>query len=89
MKAPPRSAVAPAALTARAVESEASASRADGGCPWEEKVHPLVLERGAAGPVEFLAVLDEQADLSGAAGLATKQEKGEWVVSRLRAVAER
>jgi len=66
-----------------------STARADGGRPWEEKVHPLVLERGAAGPVEFLAVLDEQADLSGAAGLTTKQEKGEWVVSRLRAVAER
>jgi serine protease AprX len=66
-----------------------SSAWADGVRPWHEKVHPLVLERGETGPVEFLAVLDEQADLSGAAGLATKQEKGEWVVSRLRAVAER
>ncbi len=62
---------------------------AGGEVPWMEKVHPLVLERAASGPVEFLVVLDEQADLREAGRFQTKSERGAWVVSQLRAVAER
>lgn len=57
--------------------------------PWREKVHPLVLERAATGPVEFMVVLGEQADLREAGSFQTKVERGQWVVSQLRALAER
>ncbi len=56
---------------------------------WHGKVHPAVLERAAAGPVEFLVVLAEQAELSGADRFATKSERGAWVVARLRELAAR
>src|SRR5712692_2898861 len=44
------------------------------------KVAPWVLQQTADGkPAEFLVVLTDQADLSGAAALTTKQEKGRYV----------
>ena len=44
------------------------------------KIAPWVLERTANGDAaEFLVVLEQQADLSGAAALKTKQEKGRFV----------
>jgi subtilisin family serine protease len=68
-----------AGTDARATESPA----------WRGKIHPAVLDRAAAGPAEFLVVLAEQADLSGADRLRTKEERGAWVVARLREVATR
>ncbi|MEO8275157.1 MAG: S8 family serine peptidase [Thermoanaerobaculia bacterium] len=44
---------------------------------------------GSAGTSEFLIVMKEQADLSGAARLSTKAEKGRFVVERLRETAAR
>jgi hypothetical protein len=41
------------------------------------------------GRTDFLVVLEEQADLSGAERLATQQARGQFVVARLRAVAQR
>jgi subtilisin family serine protease len=56
---------------------------------WRGKVDPRVLERAAPGQrVEFFAYLTRQADLSGAAALASKEEKGRYVYEQLKAVAE-
>ncbi len=57
---------------------------------WLDKVDPWVLESVAGGrSAEFLVLLAEQADLSGAAALPTKREKGQWVFERLTEVASR
>lgn len=57
---------------------------------WTLKVDPWVLERvSLTGSTEVLLVLSEQADVSGAARLHGKKEKGRHVVERLRAAAER
>lgn len=48
------------------------------------KLSPWVLEKTAAGTsAEFLVVLEEQADLSGAASLPTKEAKGRFVYETL------
>ena len=53
-------------------------------------IHPLVLERTANGhTAEFLVVLADQADLAPARDLATKAERGRFVVDALRATASR
>lgn len=54
---------------------------------WQQKVDPLVLTAAAAGPTEFLVALTQQADLSGAATLKSKPEKGRYVFDTLTAVA--
>ncbi|MDD5468349.1 MAG: hypothetical protein PHS96_11130, partial [Anaerolineales bacterium] len=56
---------------------------------WQAKVDPWVLDRAESGETEFLIVLSEQADLSGAASLKTKAEKGAYVYRRLTEVARR
>jgi uncharacterized repeat protein (TIGR01451 family) len=57
---------------------------------WRDKVDPWVLETAAAGqPAEFLIFLSEQADLSAAARLESKTEKGAYVFSELTALAAR
>ncbi len=56
---------------------------------WAQKVDPWVLETAVAGETEFLLYLSEQADLSGTARLATKEEKGAYVYAQLTAVAQR
>jgi serine protease AprX len=56
---------------------------------WQSKVDPWVLESAAAGQSEFLVYLNEQADLSGAARLSTKLEKGQYVYQRLTETATR
>jgi subtilisin family serine protease len=57
---------------------------------WADKVHPRVLEQSAAeGEAEFLIVLDEQADLTPVAALATKDERGRRVFELLREAASR
>ena len=54
------------------------------------KIDPWIVERLAEkGESEFLVFLGEQADLSGAAVLKTKAEKGRFVFDRLTAVAQR
>jgi serine protease AprX len=50
---------------------------------------PLASEIAFGGTSEALIVFEEQADLSGAANLPTKLEKGRYVYNALRAVAER
>ncbi|PID87181.1 MAG: hypothetical protein CSB13_00610 [Chloroflexi bacterium] len=57
---------------------------------WQDKVDPWVLETiDTNADTEFLLYLTEQADLSGAALLPTKEEKGQYVVDQLTAVAQR
>jgi subtilisin family serine protease len=57
--------------------------------PWEAKVDPWVLSTAAAGRTEFLVFLKEQADVSGADALPTKEEKGRYVHERLSRTAAR
>ena len=56
---------------------------------WQTRVDPWVLESAAAGQTEFLVYLDQQADLSGAANLSTKLEKGQYVYQHLTETAAR
>ena len=56
---------------------------------WKEKVHPLVLERAAEAPAEFIVFLGEQADLTSVADLESKQERGTRVFEILTEVASR
>ncbi len=52
-------------------------------------VDPWVLETASRGDTEFLVLLREQADLRGAQPLATRFEKGAFVLDALRSTAER
>ena len=56
---------------------------------WHEKIDPWVLDKAAEGEAEFLVFLNEQADLSGAAGLQAKLDKGTYVYESLTDVARR
>ena len=56
---------------------------------WQQKVDPLVLAQAAEGETEALIFLEEQADLSPAFQLKTKQEKGAFVYQTLRETALR
>jgi uncharacterized repeat protein (TIGR01451 family) len=62
---------------------------------WQSKVDNWLLNQldqaaaNGTGPVEFLVFLSEQADLSGAAALKTKQEKGAYVFNKLTETARR
>ena len=56
---------------------------------WQAKVDPRVLEASTQGDTEFLIFLAEQADVSGAANLSTKLEKGIYVVRQLNEMAQR
>jgi uncharacterized repeat protein (TIGR01451 family) len=64
-------------------------SNATGGGAWTGKVDPWVLASGATSATEFLVVLADQADLSEAVELPSKQAKSELVVRSLRQVADR
>jgi subtilisin family serine protease len=55
---------------------------------WQDKVDPRLLQ-GAPATNEFLVILSEQADLSGATALKTKDAKGRYVFERLTEVAQR
>lgn len=54
---------------------------------WRDKVDAGVLAASALGKTEFFVYLNRQADLSGAAALQTKEEKGRFVYERLTATA--
>ncbi|HEY4900108.1 MAG TPA: S8 family serine peptidase [Terriglobales bacterium] len=70
------------------VVPSSSAFAADTAAP--AKIAPrLASETALGGSSEALIVFTEQADLSGAASLPTKLEKGRYVYNALRAVAER
>lgn len=56
---------------------------------WQDKTDPWVVLQAEKGQTEFILFLAEQADLSGAAQLKSKQEKGRWVFEHLTAVAEK
>ena len=56
---------------------------------WQAKVDAWVLDNAAEGKAEFIVFLSDQADLSGAAALPTKAEKGEYVYRTLTEHAER
>jgi serine protease AprX len=77
--------------TALAVTTIATAisATASATVDWRERVDSAVLVDAAGGSAEFFVYLDEQADLSGAQSLDTKQEKGRYTYERLRAVAAR
>lgn len=57
--------------------------------PWQEKVDPWVIETAAQGETEFLVYLTQQADVSAAASLPTKLEKGRYVQEMLYNLAQR
>ncbi len=57
--------------------------------PWKEKVDALVLSQATSGSVEFLIYMADQADLSGADDLKTKQEKTLFVYQKLTEAAQR
>jgi uncharacterized repeat protein (TIGR01451 family) len=56
---------------------------------WQAKVDSRVLAQAEAGPAEFILMLDEQADLSGAEQIEGKAAKGQYVYEQLTAVAGR
>ena len=56
---------------------------------WQSKVDAWVTSTAAEGEAEFLIYLSEQADLSGAAKLPTKLEKGRYVYEALTRMAQR
>src|SRR5262245_62848895 len=57
---------------------------------WRQKVDSSVLRNADANHrVEFLVLLDAQADLSGAAAVRTKRERGAFVYERVAEVAQR
>jgi len=56
---------------------------------WRAKVDPWVLDTGRSQATEFLVYLDEQADLSEAAALPTKADKGAFVHRTLSETAQR
>jgi subtilisin family serine protease len=55
--------------------------------PWEEKVSPLVISASQDGDTEFLVILRDQADLSHAAKLKNKDDKGTYVFETLTKLA--
>lgn len=55
---------------------------------WQVKVESTVLEDASSGQTEYLVFLNHQADLDYAEQLNSKQEKGEFVVKRLKSTAE-
>ncbi len=56
---------------------------------WRAKIDPWVWQTAQGSQTEFLVFLQEQADLSGAEALPTKNEKGWFVYRQLTAVALR
>src|SRR5688572_30047600 len=54
---------------------------------WQSKVDSTVLSKASLGSTDFLIYMNQQADLSGARSLATKNEKGQYVYQRLTETA--
>lgn len=82
--------LAPLLLALAVVFAVAGADPAASPAPWQSKVDPWVLDQIADdAEAEFIVLLAEQADLSAAAQLPTKLEKGHYVYEQLTATAER
>lgn len=71
------------------ISTAASDSLAAPALAWTNKVDPWVLQTSQDGETDFLVFLAEQADLSAAAALKSKTEKGAYVYQRLTEVAGR
>ncbi len=56
---------------------------------WTAKVDPGLLAEPAGGPTEFLIVLEEQADLSGASARRDKTSRGQFVYETMTELAAR
>jgi hypothetical protein len=68
----------------------AGARTAQAAASFSSKIDPTVIAATANGGVTpFLIILAEQADLSAAARLVNKNEKGEYVLDALRSTADR
>jgi len=65
-----------------------AATKENESSSWESKINPQVLDELQNGETEFLVIMKEQADLSHAADLKSKEEKGEFVYQILTAFAE-
>lgn len=77
-------------LTLLVALATASASRAETEQGWQARVDPAVLARTTtASESEFLLFLEEQADLTPAAAMLTKAEKGAFVYEQLTRTAQR
>lgn len=74
------------ALLSAARPAAAPAAPADA---WQSKVDTWVQQTAAQGETEFLVLLSQQADLSAAAKLPTKAEKGAYVYQQLTRTAAR
>ena len=72
-------------ITAAATTVVAGPPKSD----WRDKVDPWVLDSGRSQETEFLVFLDDQADLSAAAQLPTKEAKGRYVFHALTEIASR
>lgn len=55
---------------------------------WQSRVDPWVLQQAQNGETEFILFLKQQADLSAAAQLSTKAEKGAFVYHALKKTAD-
>ncbi len=66
-----------------------AAAPAAPAAPWQSKVDAWVQQTAAQGETEFLVLLSEQADLSSAAKLPSKVEKGAYVYQQLTRTAAR
>ncbi len=65
-----------------------AAAAGDVSDQWQAKVDPWVMSKAGGGAgTEFIVLLSDQADLSGASLLQTKAEKGRFVVDALRRTA--
>jgi serine protease AprX len=78
-----------AALAASLVFGAAAGSADADAVDWQSKVSDSVLTAAAAGETEFMVYMREQADLSGAVALGTKEAKGQFVYDRLTDLADR
>jgi len=65
-----------------------AASRESESVPWENKVNSQVMDGIQRGETEFLVIMKDQADLSHAADLKSKEEKGKFVYLTLTKYAE-
>ena len=57
------------------------------GKQWQDKVDPVLLEKSGQDAVEFIVMMDEQADVSEARLLNTKSERAHFVFNTLNALA--
>jgi subtilisin family serine protease len=69
--------------------SPAPAASGNVPVPWQEKVDRQLLIYPSDGESEFIIYLTEQADLSGAENLKSKQEKGQYVYRQLISATRR